>query len=365
MPKYQDIFDVLKREIVDGKYAGGRPFPSERALMRRFGASRDSIRHAIEKLKARKFVSASQGRSTQVVFGRGRRLGLIPCMANSEFFVPLAARISQMCQNAGYSLLFALAESTPLEDPQGYASRVAQIARDFVEQGVVGVLYQPVAFLESAEEMNARILAAFDAARIPVVLLDYDLAPAPARSAYDVVGIDHVAAGSRLAEHLVAQGARRIHFFQRPRCSAAVANRLKGVAQGAVGCGLGWSARNVLQCEADDMESIRRHFTRGPHPDAVVCGYDALALTLEKQLRRLGINVPGDMLLAGFDDRQIANTLQLTSIHQPIEQIAESAVARLMQRISEPDLPPSSIFLHAPLVARASTENVNEGKKQK
>ncbi len=364
MAKYTDIYDELRREIVDGKYAVGSVFPSERALMRRFNASRDSIRHAIDQLKSRKFVSARQGCGTKVVFGRGRRLGLIPCMANSEFFVPLAARISQVCQDLGYSLLFALADTTPLKNPEGYARRVSQIVRDFVEQGVVGVLYQPVAFVEGAEELNGRMLAAFDAAHIPVVLLDYDLAPLPKRSKYDVVGIDHVAAGARVVEHLVARGARRIHFFHRPQCSAAVENRLRGVLQGVAVHRLPWSARSVIRCEADDSNAIKRHFSDGPRPDAVVCGYDALALALEKHLRRLGLSVPGDMMLVGFDDRQIAGMLQLTSIHQPIEQIAEASIARLVQRMSQPDLTPSSILLHAPIVARASTESAKERKKR-
>ena len=362
MTKYQEIFDVLKRDILNGKYASGSYFPSERALMRRFSASRDSIRHALDQLKERKFVSSCPRSSTKVVFGRRRRLGLIPSMANSEFFVSLAARISRVCQDSGYSLLFALAESTPLEDPRGYALRVAKIADEFLEQGVKGVLYQPVAFWEGAEEINARNLAAFDAAGIPVVLIDYDLAPVPERSKYDVVGIDNLAAGLRIAEHLADNGAQRIHFFKRSLCSAAVLNRMHGVALGATLRGLEWGERCVLTCEMDDVAAISRHFRSRPLPDAVVCGYDSLAFSLEKHLGRIGIPVPERVMLAGFDDRNVASTLQLTTIHQPIEQIAEAAVARLLQRIENPRLLPSEIFIDAPLVVRASTRPADDVK---
>lgn len=366
MAKYAEIFDELRLEIINGKYAVGGTFPSERALMRRFGASRDSVRHAIRLLKTRRFVSCSQGRGTQVVFGRGRRIGLIPSMSNTEFFVPLAARISDICQRDGYALLFALAESTPLEDPIGYANKVKKIASDFVEQGIVGILYQPIAFFENAEAINTSILSIFDKARIPVVLLDYDLAPIPFRGGHDVVGIDHVAAGALVAEHLISRGARRIGFVMLPHCSAAVENRLRGVAQSCTMHGIRFGDGNVLRCNKDDCSAMVRYLSEKKSlPDAVICGYDSLALNLVEIMRELGISVPDDMMLAGFDDRQVARCLNLTSVHQPIEQIADAAMERIVRRIEKYSIMPSSIMFGSPLAVRSSTDSKRVAKNKK
>ena len=61
--------------------------------------------------------------------------------------------------------------------------------------------------------------------------------------------------------------------------------------------------------------------------------------------------------MAGFDDAKIATLLTppLTTIRQPVEELAATAVASLLQRIREPGLAPRTILLDAPMVARAST----------
>jgi LacI family transcriptional regulator len=71
----------------------------------------------------------------------------------------------------------------------------------------------------------------------------------------------------------------------------------------------------------------------------------------------LGLRVPDDVLLAGFDDTSTARVMtpQLTTIRQPCDLIAETAFDRLLRRLVNPALPPAEILLPAPLVARAST----------
>ena len=358
--RYEDIFEALRDGILRGKYDAERPIPSERALMRTFGTSRNAVRHAVDELEKAKFVRRHHGRRTEVVYGgRGHRIGLIPCVADSEFFQPLALKISELCVDGGYSLLLA-ATGLRLGDTANAADaaeRVFATARDFVTQKVSGVLFQPISFLPEAEAVNERVLKIFSAAKIPVVLLDYDVVLAPKRSAHDVVGIDNVAASLRIVEHLVAAGAHKIHFFRRPHCSNVVLNRMRGVALGASLAGLGWGPECELACELGDEKAIARHLKGRNRPDAIVCGFDAMALRLGEVAASLGIDVPRRLMIAGFDDSRDAQTAKppLTTIHQPCEAIAEAAFRRLQVRILEPDLPPEDILLPAPLVVRGST----------
>lgn len=364
--KYRCLADELRADIRGGRYADGCAFPSEAQLVRRFSVSRQTVQTALRELERAGYIARSQGRSTRVVFGRGQRLGLIPCVPCSEFFAPVAARLSQRCQETGNALLLATAapEADALRDPVAYARRVEQIAHDFVAQKVAGVFFQPIAFLPDAAQVNACILSIFDAARVPVVLLDYDIVPAPARSAYDVVGIDNVEAGVALANHLVAQGAKNVHVLLRPNCSNAVRNRMRGVVLGLRLAGRAWSERHVLRCEADDLAAVRAHVARRPSPDAVVCGYDAMALIFEKTLKRLGMSVPDDVLLAGVDDRAFAQAQGLTTVHQPLEDIADAAFNRLKCRIERPNLPAQAIYLTAPLAVRQSTARISRKGKR-
>ena len=60
--KYRTLVEALKRGILDGKYGIDAPFPSERALIRRFGLSRNTVQHALAELERAGFVSRQQGR---------------------------------------------------------------------------------------------------------------------------------------------------------------------------------------------------------------------------------------------------------------------------------------------------------------
>lgn len=369
MAKYEGIFESLKADIVGGKYGSARQLPSERALMRKFGVSRNAVRHAIDELEKAKLVSRHHGRRSAVTYGgRGRRIGLIPCVADSEFFQPLALKISQLCMDGGYSLLFAATGPRNVVelDVDGYAEKVFSTARDFVAQKVAGVLFQPVSFLPNADFVNEKVLSIFRAAKIPVVLLDYDTVPPPRRSGCDVVGINNVDAALRICEHLVAAGARRIHFFRRPNCSNVVLNRMRGVALGVTLAGLEWGPGSVLECDLGDSKSIARHLRGRNRPDAIVCGFDAMALRVKAVADSLGLKVPGRLKIAGFDDSDDARFMHppLTTIHQPSGEIAAAAFARLVARIADPHLPPAEILLDAPLVVRGSTLSKTKGENK-
>lgn len=360
MAKYEDIFAALRRGILEGEYDPAHPLPSERALMRKYVTSRTSVRHAVDELVRARLVKRHHGRRTEVVYGgRGRRIGLIPCVAESEFFRPLAFRVSQLCTEAGYSLLFAATGPRTVLDrhTDGYATDVVAVARDFVVQKVAGVIFQPVSFLPDAAAVNERVLSIFRAAKIPVVLVDYDAELMSRRSGCDVIGIDNFSAAREICAHLVAAGARRIHFFRRPQCSNVVTNRLHGVRLGVTLAGLPWDGRSVLECELEDEAAIVRHLRRHPRPDAVVCGFDAMAVRILRAARRMKLRVPDDLMVVGFDDGNIARFAEppLTTIHQPGEAIAEEAFRRLLARIADPTLPPAEIFLNAPLVVRETT----------
>lgn len=347
--KFKDIFDVLRSDIVAGKYAGGEPLPSAHALMRRFGVARATAVAALKELERCGFAKSRRGKGT---FPANRSIGMIlPGVAYSEFFLPVMSAISRRCQEDGCGLLFGDVYS---KDPASRASQAKALAEDFVAKRVSGVIFQPAALLDNAQEVNGEIVALLDAAKIPVVLLDTDIVPPPERSGYDVVGINNFEAGRLLGNHLVAEGARRIAFLVHRRCAASVRLRCSGlmsVAEGVRGVKM-----FVLEAEPDELPVIRK-FLAKERPDAIVCGNDKTAARLRQTLARLGRRVPEDVMLAGFDDVQIASVMmpQLTTIHQPCEAIADAAFAALQERMRRSEAPPREIFLTAKLVTREST----------
>ena len=122
---------------------------------------------------------------------------------------------------------------------------------------------------------------------------------------------------------------------------------------------------DLLVSEPDDLDTIRRFMRRRPFPDAFVCENDTAAALFVKSLKTIGFSVPDDVMVAGFDDVQIAKLANpsLTSVHQPCEIIANTVFQRLMARIHNPDLEVSEILLPSSLTVRESTNRTTQHKK--
>lgn len=354
--KQQSVFLALKQDILNGKYASGK-FPSERVLMRRFNASRSLIRNVIRELKFEGFLVCRQGSGTFVTKG-ARNLGgciglVIPGVLHEEIFPPICHEISNIAQKEGFNLL--LSDITE-EDFELRAARIRALVEEYIKQNVSGVIFQPLEFLKDSPRINAEIVQALVNAGVSVVLLDYDFVPSPGRSEYDLVGIDNFEAGRRMGEHLVQAGAKRIAFMMKDNWAFSVLNRCEGVRHVAVAKGC--AARNfVLYAEPEDSAAVAK-FLRGRNaPDAIVCGNDTVAAHLLVTLRKLGIEVPGKVKVAGFDDVAHAALVQpaLTTIRQPCRDIARVLFEVLFRRMRERDRPPCTIYLNAPLIVRDST----------
>lgn len=134
-------------------------------------------------------------------FGSARKIGLIvPGIAYSEFFPPMASEITRLAQENGYTILLCDMNSVSARER---AVRAKRFAVKLVKEHAAGVIYHPLEFLANAEKINQEIVSIFDKAGIPVVLLDNDMVMPPNRSKYDVVGINDHNAGFRLANHLI------------------------------------------------------------------------------------------------------------------------------------------------------------------
>lgn len=351
------VYSTLRSDILGGRYASVR-FPSERSLAMRFKVSRATIARCLADLDREGLIRRSQGRGTFITRqGLSRKIGLVlpGLVPYSEYFQPIVSELMQIAQAESFELRLGSISS---RDIKSRTHEVRELAAEFIKNKVAGIIYQPLEYVDDADEANARILAVFKKVGIPVVLLDSDILPPPSRSPYDCVTIDNVDAGERVANHLFERGAKNVRFFMLPGMLSTVAKRIRGVICSAVLHGHRWTHENVVVAQPDDRKAVRR-LMRGNHrPDAIICENDMVADVLLTTLAGLNVKVPDDVMLAGFDDMQRARlaTPTLTSIHQPYAEIAKSAFCRLVSRISRPDLPTISISLPAPLVIRDSTK---------
>lgn len=372
--KYIAIAAALRKDILSGRYETRERIPSEEALARRFGASRPTIERALRELKREGFLDAKAGSGfylTSFARNASGAIGVIaPDYRRIDFFTDLCNSIVTVAKAEGYNVL--LGDTTALYS-YDRARWALQTAREYAKQKIVGVILEPIDLMPNATSATEAVLHSLKERDIPVVLIDRDYLPPPKRSDYDLIGIDNAQAGYRIARHLIDAGAENIRFLTQPDYASTIRGRIQGVAQAVLDAGMPWNRSNILEIDTEDTAAFtkiirkifpakRKSAKSALKRQAFVCRNDALAARLIQALSAEGLRIPKDAMVAGFDDGKIAQLLNppLTTVSQPVNLLAETAVASLLQRIRTPNLPPRSIHLDAPLTIRASTARLTK-----
>jgi GntR family transcriptional regulator, arabinose operon transcriptional repressor len=366
--KYRQILEKLQSEISSGRYKPGKRLPSEAELVRRFGASRMTVFRAMHELQSLGLVTRRVGSGTYVslnshkgshVFGL-----LIPELGQTEIFEAICKGMMEAQEAIHHSLLWGNTVSQEQEKEQA----AEQLCEQYISQKVSGVFFAPVEFSANRFQSNHNIVAAFDRAGIPVVLLDRDLEPYPQRSRYDLVGIDNRRTGFLATEYLIKAGANRIAFFARPNSAPTVDARMAGYREALLSQGER-SRRDLVSIgDASDTKFVKSVLKKD-RPDAFVCANDLTAGNLMHTLISLGQRIPEDISIVGIDDVKYARLLPvpLTTLHQPCRDIGRMAIAVMLDRIANPDLPPRDVLLRCELAVRkscrASAPNHNGHKR--
>ena len=231
------------------------------------------------------------------------------------------------------------------------------MARELVVQNVEGIVFRPL-IDERLAASNLEVIRIFKNTETPVVLMDSDVVASPDRSECDLVTIDNVSAGRRVAEHLLRQGRRRVAFMMNGtvlRHNENWRNRLFGVA-GELALRNVEDAVRPLDFKPDSLSGLKKLYKSDFRPDAIVCGNDETAVQLIDSLQAIGKCVPEDVAVVGFDDADIAESckIPLTTVRQPSKLIAMSVLRTLLSRIACPNDDPREIRVSAPLVVRSS-----------
>lgn len=169
---------------------------------------------------------------------------------------------------------------------------------------------------------------------LPTVLVDAHHRALPRVVADDVLG------GRLATQHLIGLGHRRIAFIgDIPRTPLAFTSsrlRLTGVrrALDAAGCRLPASLIGIgdhSRLRASELAT--RMLTSSLPPTAIVCASDTQAAGVIEAARHLGLSVPGDLSVTGYDDLELADHLGLTTVRQPLFESGVRAVQRLLHMV--------------------------------
>jgi DNA-binding LacI/PurR family transcriptional regulator len=362
--KHRNISRQLTTEIVAGKYGKTGRLPSEAQLVKRFGVSRPTIGRAMRELQEQGLIERRAGSGTYIRTEKDGgnstlrvipQIGLLmPSLCHTEIFEPLCGELASISRSNDYGLWWGANMSANGERYLTVAE-ADDLCGQFIERGVAGVFFVSFELQADCESTNQRITERLKQAGIPVVLLDRDIGVFPNRSEFDIVGIDNVAGGYLLADHLIKLGVRQMVYIKRPLTAPTVDSRIIGAQKAILDNGLQIPQPFVYSGDPGDVKFVKS-FAQNQKIDAILCTNDHLAAELLQTLTRIGIQVPKDLRLVGFDNVRFASLLStpLTTVEQPVRDIAITAFSALRERMTNSTLPPRTLLLTPRLVVRES-----------
>jgi LacI family transcriptional regulator len=179
-----------------------------------------------------------------------------------------------------------------------------------------------------------------------------------------LVDVDNVEASRRAVEHLIALGHTRIVHFAGPEYSMHTHERVDGVRRACSASHLVFGDDGIIAAGAH-LESGYRAAAAffattdaASRPTAVSCYNDLVAIGVMRALREIGLRVPDDVSVVGFDDIPLAEYLAvpLTTVRVPTFRMGTIAADMLITHVeSRTAVPVQRAYLEAQLVIRAST----------
>ena len=274
---------------------------------------------------------------------RTHTLGLVIPDITNPFFPEVVRGIEEAAVRAGFSMFLCNTNW----DPRREADYLDLLA----EKRVDGLIVAPTARLIPMIEADS-------ARPLPVVYVSN----APKQTRHACVIIDNIQGGFLATSHLIEAGYSTIGFLGATEDSHTLEERLAGYRRALSRHGMR-ERREFVQLGDFHQETghqlIQRMIKARKCPRAVFVENDLLALGVLQGVQELGLTVPGDVAVVGFDDIPFAAfpAVQLTTIAQPKYQMGQKAMEVLLRLIREPQagLPAERVLLEPRLVVRKSS----------
>jgi len=306
-------------------------------------ATRDRVHAAAELLNYRPLQAGKRLGGTT-----GRSIGVLVKELDSPYFAGVIAGARAHARARGYTLLVASSE----RDSEDERQAVELLNASDVGGLIITAMMDEKADLSHLFELKRR--------NVPFVLLG-DIPGLPA----SVVDVDNVGASRAAVEHLIAQGHKRIVHFAGPTGSLHGEERVDGVRRACAAALLAFTDADVVPAGltlADGYQAALAYFANraaADRPTAVTCHNDLVAIGVCRALAELGLRVPEDVAVVGFDDIPILEYLAvpLTSVRVPTLRMGEIAAELLLDAMeANESRAPQKVYLDAELVVRQSTQ---------
>ena len=311
--------------------------------------------HVLEVVAALKYRPKLSARS--LAGARSFLIGLLYYDPSAAFVGGVQQGATLRCREAGYHLVVESLHNDAPDLRQQVERMVAALQPDGM------ILTPPLCD-------NEQVLKALRESHTPCVLIS------PARDVKGMTSVrmDDAGAAEEITNLLISLGHERIGFIKGATDQAASGLRHQGYLRAMKTHRLAVDPELVHQGQftfESGVEAAHHLLSRRTRPSAVFASNDDMALGVLASAQRLGLSVPGDLSIAGFDDSTAAGLVwpPLTTVRQPMDQMARVAVEMLIAANRNDEPPPEGQAMHRilehELVVRGSTSAPVQAKRKR
>lgn len=266
-------------------------------------------------------------------------IGLLLADIGNPFYAELAQAVERAAREVGYSVLLANTDGKPDQEKEGIEL--------FIAKQVDGIVWH--------SPINKDLVPRLSKSEDPAVVViggDKDLLGDHTIRINDQLG------SFEAVNHLINLGHRDIGYIAEPDESRNPQERMKGYTSALQHAGIEINTdlivRGTFQ-EGSGLRAAKILLSGKTIPTAIFCANDLMAIEAMEYARRIGLSVPGDLAVVGFDNTKISGIrgIDLTTVAQPIADMGRDSVALLITSIKE-NLSPRQILLSPSLVIRKS-----------
>jgi len=299
--------------------------------------TRDRVLSATKQLNYRPNLSARR-----LASNRSFVIGLLYDNPQSDYVTTIQEGCLEVCRKEGYHLLIHPCRRSSPE----FLSDIMGLHSGATSDGFI--LTQPVSELES-------LTSTFIDRNIPFVRIsqrESDIS--------HCISVDDVLASSKMTEHLIELGHRRIGFIMGHPDHGSSHDRLLGYTKALDKHGIPRDEALIeqgLYSFESGYSCARRLLSPGPQPTAIFASNDHMAMGVLTAAHEKKILVPSQLSVCGFDDTPMARYAwpPLTTLRQPIKQVARLATEVLLSLIRKGEDTESDYQLHSELIKRSSS----------
>ena len=315
-----------------------------RVVNHQSGVSEKNRERILEAIKALNYKPNAMARS--LVTQQTKIIGVVMDTLCEPYFFPMIQGIEEAANSSDYDLAFA--------SGQGSITQKTHAIHFFLEGRSDGII------LYGSRRDDDALIHSLAEERFPFVVVE---------NTFDELDIENVsldnAYGTHLiVEHLMRRGCRRIAHMSGDPIYQVSQTRQKGYLDAVEQFGLPLDQHLLIPATFDvagSYQAMRRYLEETPRemlPDGLCCSSDNAAYGAIIALEEKGLRVPQDILVGGFDDDippRDYHYASLTTLAQPLPEMARSAFQLLLKRIEKPEEAFRKLVFYPRLVVRQST----------